>query len=433
MSARRDADPPPPTGSDDPPAAVSGAAPVPDARPEPTPLRRPRGGKPPLITDAADLPRVAEQLAAGTGPVGVDAERASGYRYSARAQLVQLNRTGAGIVLIDPIATGDLSVIGEALRGVEWVLHAAVADLECLADVGMRPDSLFDTELGGRLAGFERVALGRMTENLLGLSLAKGHSAADWSTRPLPGDYLTYAALDVDVLLELRDAVEAELREQGKLGWAREEFEAVRTAQPTPARPDPWRRTSGLSNVKDRRGVAIVQSLWTERDRIGQQQDLAPGRLLPDRAIISAALQRPRSLQEMLELDGFTRRTTITFRRQWWKAISEALKLPESQLPSRTAPPDPNAAPSRWMGKEPEVAERYAAARAVVLAQSERLAIPAENLVPPQAIRSLAWDPPTPLTADSVAARMREYRARDWQRTLLAAPVAAALAAGKTA
>ena len=209
MSARRDADPPPPTGSDDPPAAVSGAAPVPDARPEPTPLRRPRGGKPPLITDAADLPRVAEQLAAGTGPVGVDAERASGYRYSARAQLVQLNRTGAGIVLIDPIATGDLSVIGEALRGVEWVLHAAVADLECLADVGMRPDSLFDTELGGRLAGFERVALGTMTENLLGLSLAKGHSAADWSTRPLPGDYLTYAALDVDVLLDLRDAVEA--------------------------------------------------------------------------------------------------------------------------------------------------------------------------------------------------------------------------------
>ncbi|GAB3299487.1 ribonuclease D [Epidermidibacterium keratini] len=430
MSPRRssDADQPTPTGSD--PAAAEGPT---AAGPAPTPLRRPRGGKPPLITDPADVQRVADQLAAGTGPVGVDAERASGYRYSARAQLVQLHRAGAGIVLIDPIATGDLSAIGEALSGVEWVLHAAVADLECLADVGMRPDSLFDTELGGRLAGYERVALGTMTENLLGLSLAKGHSAADWSTRPLPGDYLTYAALDVDVLLELRDAVETELREQGKLDWAREEFEAVRTAQPAPPRPDPWRRTSGLSKVKDRRGVAIVQSLWTERDRIGQEQDLAPGRLLPDRTIVAAALAQPRSLQDMLELDGFTRRTTITFRRQWWKAIARALDLREVDLPPRTAPPDPHAPPSRWMGKEPDVAERYAAARAVVLAESERLSIPAENLMPPQAIRSLAWDPPTPITAESVDARMREYRARDWQRALLAAPVTTALVGVPTA
>lgn len=397
--------------------------------PAPVPLKEPRGGKPPLITTPDGVAKAAELLAAGTGPVAVDAERASGYRYSARAQLVQLNREGAGILLIDPIAAGDLSSIDEALRGVEWVLHAAIADLECLAEIGIRPDSLFDTELGGRIAGYERVALGTMTENLLGFKLAKGHSAADWSTRPLPKDYLTYAALDVDVLLELRDAVERELRAQDKLGWAHEEFEAVRTAEPPPPRVDPWRRTSGLSKVKDRRGIGILRALWTERDAIGQEQDLAPGRLLPDRSIVAAAQAKPRTLQDMLELDGFTRRTTISFRRRWFGAIKQAMALPERQLPPKSAPPDHNAPPSRWMSKDPDVAARYAAARGVILEHSERLSIPPENLVPPQAIRSLAWDLPDPLTESSVTERMLQFRARDWQRTLLVGPVTAALLA----
>ncbi|MGH8916838.1 MAG: ribonuclease D, partial [Actinomycetes bacterium] len=170
-----------------------------DSGTAPVPLLRPADGLPAVVADATALRRTAEQFAAGTGPVAVDAERASGFRYSQRAYLVQLRRAGAGTALIDPIPLGsDLAGIAAALTGPEWVLHAANQDLPCLAEVGLHPAKLFDTELAGRLAGLPRVGLGPMVEQLLGLALEKGHGAADWSRRPLPEDWLVYAALDVE-------------------------------------------------------------------------------------------------------------------------------------------------------------------------------------------------------------------------------------------
>lgn len=408
------------------------AGPTTDASPdtaEPTPLLEPRGGVPEVIESPSGVRELADRLAAGTGPVAIDAERASGFRYSARAQLVQLNRAGAGIALVDPRAAGDLSPVNDALRGVEWVVHAAVADLTCLAEVGMRPDSLFDTELGGRIAGFERVSLGLMTERLLGIRLAKGYSAADWSLRPLPRDYLVYAALDVDVLLELRDEVERELIAQQKLDWARQEFEAVRVAPVPPPRPDPWRRTSGIQKVRDRRGMAIVQALWESRDELAREKDLAPGKLLPDRVIAAAAIGAPATLQQMLEIDGFTRRAAIRHRQRWWAAIQRAHALPERSLPRKAPPHDPNAGPSRHMGKDNDVADRYALARTVVLELSEALSIPPENLVPPAAVRSLAWTPPDVVDPDSIAQQLATHGARPWQIAHVSEPLAGALQA----
>ena len=88
----------------------------------------------------------------------------------------------------------------------------------CLAEVGLVPATLFDTELAGRLAGLPRVGLGPMVEQLLGLSLEKGHGAADWSRRPLPEDWLVYAALDVEVLVALRDVLAEMLAAAGQAG-----------------------------------------------------------------------------------------------------------------------------------------------------------------------------------------------------------------------
>ena len=89
-----------------------------------------------------------------------------------------------------------------------------------------------------------------MAETVLGYRLEKGHSAADWSTRPLPEPWLRYAALDVELLIDLRDALEAELEGQGKLGWAHEEFAALAAAPPPPGRRDPWRRLSGIHRLR---------------------------------------------------------------------------------------------------------------------------------------------------------------------------------------
>src|SRR6202042_2683243 len=258
------------------------AAEPPPERPPAIPLLEPRDGLPPLVTSPDALREAVLALGAGEGPVAVDAERASGFRYGHRAFLVQLRRRGAGTVLIDPVACPDLSDLDAALNGTEAVLHAASQDLPCLADLGYRPRQLFDTEVAGRLLGYPRVGLATLVETILGLGLEKSHSAADWSTRPLPQDWLLYAALDVEVLVELRDQLAGQLAEQGKLEGARQESAAVLTAGPSPPRADPWRRTSGIHRVRNRRGLAVVRELWQERDKIARRRDLSPTKVLSD-------------------------------------------------------------------------------------------------------------------------------------------------------
>src|SRR6201996_9618455 len=212
------------------------------AEPDVTPLLAPADGVPDLATSASEIAAAAKQLAGGHGAFAVDAERASGFRYSNRAYLIQIRRAGAGTVLIDPVSHGGDSLavlrpVADVLAEDEWILHAADQDLPCLAEVGMQPPALYDTELAGRLAGFDRVNLATMVQRLLGLGLAKGHGAADWSKRPLPMEWLNYAALDVEQLIELRGAIAAVLAEQGKTDWAAQEFEYLRIVGPREIAP----------------------------------------------------------------------------------------------------------------------------------------------------------------------------------------------------
>lgn len=390
-------------------------------------LRTPREGLPPVTDDGAALASAVAAFGAGSGPVAVDAERASGYRYGQRAYLVQLRRDGAGSALIDPIACPDLSGLSDALSGAEAVLHAAHQDLPCLTEVGFRPGALFDTELAGRLLGYPKVGLGSMVENVLGLRLAKEHSAVDWSTRPLPEEWLTYAALDVEVLVDLRNALEAELAESGKLDWAREEFAASLNAPPKEPRPDPWRRTSGIHRVRNQRALGVVRELWQERDRIAQERDTAPGRVLPDAAIVEAAAAMPRTPQELASIRAFGVRLARRYVPQWIKAVNRVRDMAPSELPKPSAPGDGPPPTNRWSDRDPAAARRLEAARAAVSEIAERVTMPTENVLQPDAVRRLSWTPPEQTGADAVGERLREHGAREWQIGLTAEPLSAAL------
>ncbi|HEU4675928.1 MAG TPA: ribonuclease D [Motilibacteraceae bacterium] len=393
----------------------------------PVPLLEPREGVPDPVATAEALAEVVAAFAAGSGPVAIDAERASGYRYGQRAYLVQLRRAGAGTALIDPIACPDLSGLGAVLADAEWVLHAANQDLPCLAEIGLVPRTVFDTELAGRLLGYPRVGLGAMVETVLGLTLEKGHSAADWSTRPLPEPWLRYAALDVEVLVELRDALAGQLEAAGKLAWAHEEFAAIAAAPPPAPRVDPWRRTSGLHRVRSRRQLAVVRALWEARDRMAQRRDLSPGRVLPDSAIVEAAMSSVRTVEELLALPVFGGRATRRHAGTWFAAIQAARALPEAALPAQTLPADGPPPARAWADRDPAAARRLVAARAAVAALADEHGLPTENLLTPDTVRRLAWTPPEPCDEDSVGCFLREHGARGWQVGLTARPLAAAL------
>lgn len=404
----------------------SDSAPVPP--PPPVLLDRPRDGVPPVVADPDALAATVRALTAGRGPVAVDAERASGHRYGQRAFLVQLRRDGAGTALIDPAALPDLSSVGGAIEDAEWVLHAASQDLPCLAEVGMRPSHLFDTELGSRLAGYSRVGLAAMVEELLGYRLAKEHSAVDWSTRPLPEPWLRYAALDVEVLVDLRDALAVELEAQGKLGWAMEEFAAIATAPPPVPRADPWRRTSGLHRVRSRRQLAIVRELWATRDVLAREQDVSPGRLLPDSSLVEAALAQPATLKDLTGLAGFTGRGSRRHAAEWFHAVQRARGLPDAALPPQNVATEGPPPARVWADRDPVAAARLARARTATTSLADQHRVPVENLIAPDTVRRLAWEPPEPLDLFSVESRLRELGAREWQVALVAGALLAALA-----
>lgn len=395
------------------------------------PLTTPRDGTPAPVDTPAALAESIARLAAGTGPVAVDAERASGYRYTQRAYLVQMRRDGAGTVLIDPLPLGDLRALDRAIDGTEWVLHAASQDLPCLAELGLRPRRLFDTELAARLAGFERVGLAALTEQLLGYTLDKHHSAADWSVRPLPENWLTYAALDVELLVPLRDTLAAELDRQGKMQWAEQEFAALvaNAGAPPRPRPDPWRRTSGIHRVRGPRALARVRALWYARDEIAARRDTAPGRVLPDAAIIAAAEMDPADERSLLLLPGFGGRSVRRLASTWLRALAEVRELPDEALPTTPSYDGPPPA-HRWAERDPAAAERLARCRAVVTELAAAYGLPPENLVTPDHVRRLAWDPPEHATAEAVQEHLTRLGARQWQTELLAAPLAEALASG---
>ncbi|WP_326687393.1 MULTISPECIES: ribonuclease D [unclassified Streptomyces] len=408
-------------------SATAAQDPSQDSGPAPVPLLEPREGIPPVTVTEEELARLTAAFAEGTGPLAVDAERASGYRYGQRAYLVQLRRQGAGTALIDPVACPDLSGLDAALAGTEWVLHAASQDLPCLREIGMRPTRLFDTELAGRIAGFARVGLGAMVENVLGYALEKGHSAVDWSTRPLPEPWLRYAALDVELLVDLRDALEAELEGQGKLEWAREEFAAIASAPAPPPRKDPWRRTSGMHKVRRRRQMAVVRELWLARDTVARKRDVSPGKVLTDAAIVEAALAMPPNARALSALPGFGQRMGRKQLEQWQGAVERARALPESELPQQSqvlgGPPPPRS----WADKDPAAAARLTAARAAVTEHAEELNLPQENLLTPDTVRRLCWEPPGELSLSAVAEALRGLGAREWQISQTAELLRAAL------
>ena len=378
----------------------------------------PREGLPELITTDKQLIHAANSLKNGTGPVALDAERASGFKYSGRAYLVQLRREGSGTFLIDPTFFANLSLIQDALTDVDWILHAASQDLVCLREAGLFPTAqLFDTELAGRILGCDRVGLGPLLLAELGYSLAKEHSAADWSTRPLPTKWLNYAALDVEFLIELWMILSEQLIDADKYDWAIQEFNHVKDTTAPIVREDPWRRTSGLHGARKPRQLAIVRSLWHTRDQIARDQDIAPGRILPDSIFVQIANETVESDSRVEDLPALNGRLTRRNKKLWVGAVYDALALSEDELPATrvrsTTPPPPRT----WQEKNPTAFAQLEQVRSGIAAIGESLNMPVENLITPETVRRILWTPP--VDELELQQMLDSYNARPWQQEII--------------
>lgn len=374
-------------------------------------LRSPAGGIPPVITTREDLVEIASRLRASHEPVAIDTERAQGYRYGGGAYLVQIRKENVGTFLIDPRAFTTLSALAPALAET-WILHAADQDLLCLRDIGLEPTSIFDTEIAARLVGYTRFSLGALTEQILGITLEKSHQNEDWSLRPLPVDWLRYAALDVELLPALHSTLSSLLADAGRSEWARQEF-AHDLTHPLLPRDHGWRDLKGLGKIRTRRGLAIARELWKVREELGKELDVSPGRILATDGIVAAALVAPTTRRGLTSLEQFRRARARKHMDLWWSAISKARSLPDDALPPLKVPPNPHYVPpaNLWRRNNPEAWERLQTMRHLAEKAAEPLGLQAEVVLEPRTQREVAW---TPLPGDLGEALTRAG-ARPWQ------------------
>lgn len=377
-----------------------------------------------VLSAADEVHAAADLIRGGDGPIAVDAERASGYRYSQRAYLIQVFRRGSGTFLFDPPAIDDLSPIADALAGEEWIFHAASQDLPCLREIGLDPEQIFDTELASRILGRERVGLGAVVQEVLGIELEKAHSAADWSTRPLPQPWLEYAALDVELLVDLRERLGEQLEADGKAEIARQEFAAVLGKAVKARDAEPWRRLSGLHSVKDPRRLAIARELWLARDAFAQEIDMSAGRIVPDGALVAIAQAMPTSRGSMVGTPGFNGRFSRSEAERWWQAVE--LGRHSDQVPSVRAPSDGSLPqPRNWAARNPAADLRLKHAKEAVAELATVMHMPVENLLTPETLRRLCWSPPSDDPIE-IAQALAELGARPWQIDAVAESIAEA-------
>ncbi len=389
------------------------------AEPESTPLVKSR--LPYLLVDSDTmLQSVLTDCLETDEPLAIDAERASGFRYGQRAYLVQVGINNKVIYLIDPVANFSPELwasFSAALSSKAWIIHAASQDIPCLAEIGIKPKQILDTELGSRILGLPRVSLGTITEHYLLLRLAKEHSAVDWSERPLRPEWLEYAALDVDVLHELWNEVSKDLAANSKMGIAIEEFDALIAQPPKPPKLDRWRSITGLHELKDARSLTIAKSIWDAREDLAISKDIAPGRLIPDIAIVAAVKAMPKSKSELATLKTFSGRASRTYIDTWWEAFSSGnttKNLVELRLKTTGIPNHRN-----WPLKFPDANARLLASKAAIAELSESQKIPPENLLSPDTLRAICFEPPGVFTADELGNVLRSKHARNWQIALL--------------
>lgn len=384
-------------------------------------VREPAGGTPGLVTSIQGLLHWCDKVADGE-TIALDVERASSFRYSARAYLVQAKTESAGILMFDPLAFQIPETFRALVNAQPWVLHAARQDLPSLAMLGLTPPALFDTEVAARLLGYPRVGLGAMTEELLGVRLAKEHSAANWSKRPLPDSWLDYAALDVEYLAPLQAALTERLRDTEKLAWAREEFEFESTFSNPAQSDEPWRSLHGIGQLRHPKQLAVARALWEHRDSIARDADIAPFMVVRDKYLIAMVKAASRS---RAEFDKALPKT-LKHREVWWREARAARELPAAHLPERVSSHEiPHH--KMWTRKHPDAAAGYAKLREGLLQRADELSMPVENLISPGYARHYVWSllgpgktTGKPADEDTVKEQLVAAGARPWQAAQVA-------------
>ena len=228
--------------------------------------------------------------------VAVDTESNSLHAFREQVCLMQFSTPGRDYIL-DPFVFDDLSILCPLFRdlNIEKIFHAAEYDLLCLKrDFDFQFANIFDTMYAARVLGYPFVGLDNMLSEKLGIKVDKRHQKADWAARPLTASQIDYARFDTHYLFQLRDILEKELEEKGRLQLAREDFaRACKVELPKEkVNGTSWRKFSARKDVTTRE-LTILSELCAFRDQIAERMDRPPFKVVDDDTLLAIAHNLP--------------------------------------------------------------------------------------------------------------------------------------------
>ena len=346
--------------------------------------------------------------------LAIDIEADSLYHYFEKVCLIQIS-TDSNTYILDPLAishVGELAPI-MANPAVEKVFHAASYDVFCLRrGYGFVFANIFDTHIAAQLLGYEFLGLGVLMEQLLGVYHSKRRQRDDWSHRPLASGQLEYAAMDTHHLLRLRDELEKQLREKGRLEWALEEFETAAATE----RPEKEFDTEGFRRIKGNRDLpvpdqGVLKALYLLRDRIARELDVPPFKVLNNSILIDLVRRPPASAREMFNRPGISYRVARRFAADILGTIAEARR----QDPSIIETPARN----NWRAPSRAVKLRMEALRRWRQEKSRQLNLHVGVVFPANVLENLAMAPPNDLGELASLAGMRRWRVREFGEEII--------------
>jgi ribonuclease D len=361
-----------------------------------------------LIETRDAFQRCLESLAA-VDRFALDIEGDSLYHYFEKVCLIQVS-TDAATFILDPLALEDLDGFSllTATARVEKVLHAAAYDISCLRrDHGCAFDNVFDTHLAAQLIGYEQLGLSALLQEHLAVVHSKRRQRDDWSRRPLQQEQLSYAAMDTHHLLELRDVLEEQLREKGRLSWAREEFDCIAEMEFPEKEFDPegYRRIRGCRELSAEQQSAL-RSLYLLRDQLAREMDTPPFKVMNDFVLVDLARRPPASHQELFKRRGISRRLARNSAREICRAIEEAQRqVPESRT---AAPRTPGRAVSREARDLLDKLKKWRQEKA------KELSLPVGVTFPGNILETIAASPPEDYQTLAEVKGMRRWRLQEF-------------------
>jgi ribonuclease D len=347
--------------------------------------------------------------------VAIDIEADSLYHYFEKVCLIQIS-SDPNTYILDPL---EVSRIGELAplmsdASVEKVFHAAGYDVYCLRrDYGFTFANIFDTHAAGQLLGYEYLGLSAMMETLLGIHHSKHRQRDDWSRRPLASEQLEYAAMDTHHLLRLRDLLESELRQMGRLSWAREEFEMEAAIE----RPGKEFDADGFRRIKGSRDLSpqdqlVLKALYLMRDSAARKLDVPPFKVMNNSVLLDLVQKPPQSVREMFSRPGVSHRVAKKFASEILSTIADARRRDPATLeaPARNSFKPPNRAAK----------QRIEALKGWRQEKAKELKLHVGVVFPANLLENLAMAPPADREGLLNLPGMRRWRVREFGDEILA-------------